>query len=354
MNAILRRLCQIPTAPFCEHRVMKWIEQWAGRNGLTARTDRFGNLLVEARPGRPRWVFVGHMDHPGLCAIEEPSPQLLRASFRGHVQASHLHRTPVIFYAGRKSVRGTIVSAKADDHGTAIEVMARMEGSVPTGAVGMFDLEVSQTTGDIFRSRAIDDIAGVAAILQALLNNRQSAEGPGLAALLTRGEEEGFIGAIAAAKDRKLLQKTDRLISIETSAMQPYAPQGKGVVIRVGDKSSVFDSAMTYQLTQIAQTLAKGKKRFAFQRALMPGGTCEATAFGAFGYRAAALCIPLGNYHNMVPGKKKIAAEFIDLNDWQSLVTLLTEVGKSSIAGDLAILRKRLTDRFRELKDRLA
>ena len=45
----------------------------------------------------------------------------------------------------------------------------------------------------------------------------------------------------------------------------------------------------------------------------MPGGTCEATVYDAYGYTAAAVCIPLGNYHNMDRGKKKIGPEYIDV-----------------------------------------
>ena len=40
------------------------------------------------------------------------------------------------------------------------------------------------------------------------------------------------------------------------------------------------------------------------------------------GHTAAALCLPLGNYHNMGP-RGRIAAEKIDLGDFASLVQLL-------------------------------
>ena len=84
--------------------------------------------------------------------------------------------------------------------------------------------------------------------------------------LLTRAEEEGFIGAIAASLQPKLLRKTDRVIAIECSAMQPYAPQGKGAIIRIGDRTSVFNSDLSYFITRQAELLAKKDKSFQYQR----------------------------------------------------------------------------------------
>ena len=100
--------------------------------------------------------------------------------------------------------------------------------------------------------------------------------------------------------------------------------EGEGVIIRVGDKTSIFNSALTYFLTRQAIALAKDDKSFCYQRALMPGGTCEATAFAALGYEATGLCLALDNYHNMVDidgvraGKRKarLAPEAISLADF--------------------------------------
>ena len=70
--------------------------------------------------------------------------------------------------------------------------------------------------------------------------------------------------------------------------MQPYAKQGDGAILRVGDRTSIFNSGLTYFLGQKADELAKRyKKTFKYQRALMPGGTCEATVYDVYGYTAA-------------------------------------------------------------------
>jgi len=46
----------------------------------------------------------------------------------------------------------------------------------------------------------------------------------------------------------------------------------------------------------------------------MQGGTCEATAYALYGYRTAAMCVALGNYHNCGPGDR-IAPEYVSLED---------------------------------------
>ena len=60
----------------------------------------------------------------------------------------------------------------------------------------------------------------------------------------------------------------------------------------------------------------------------MPGGSTETTGFMMYGYTAAALCLPLGNYHNMHP-KGHIAPEQINTEDFVNLVELLTEIATS-------------------------
>lgn len=354
MNAILRSVCAQPTAPFKEHAVIAWIRGFCRTRHLRIQEDTHGNMLItrDRSAGRqPRWVFVAHMDHPGLEAVKMAGKRRLLARFRGGVLASHLPRTPVVFFTEAGPVRGTITQATAGERGMATGATVRVEQDVLAGAPGMFDLAIAKQQGKLLHNRAIDDLAGVASALQAIVN--QKGNRAHAAALLTRGEEEGFVGAIAAARDRRLIRSTDALLSIECSAQQPVAQQGKGVVIRVGDKTSIFDSGLTYQITQIAERLAKKRKTFTFQRALMPGGTCEATAFGVYGYRAAAVCVPLGNYHNMVPGRKQIAAEYIHLGDWQCLVDLLTAIGSQPPAPDLSPLKARLEKRFAKLHKHL-
>jgi len=74
--------------------------------------------------------------------------------------------------------------------------------------------------------------------------------------------------------------------------------------------------------------------------------------YDAYGYTAASVCVALGNYHNMDVEAKRIAAEFIDVSDWQAMVELfvrLATVGHS-FAGGHQELKGRLEKRFAKLR----
>ena len=114
---------------------------------------------------------------------------------------------------------------------------------------------------------------------------------------------------------------------IEMSRSFADSPIGAGPIVRVGDASTVFDRSLTNQFSKVAHSMGKP-----WQRKLMVGGSCEATAFGAYGYASTCLCLPLGNYHNMadidgvaagtVPAR--VAPEEISVTDFHGLVRLLT------------------------------
>src|SRR5690606_20167411 len=135
----------------------------------------------------------------------------------------------------------------------------------------------------LLHAPACDDLAGVAAALTALDQARKKPELRHFGVLLTRAEEEGLLGAIAAARDGTVTPDA-RVLSIEMSRSFAVSPIGAGPVVRVGDVSSVFDADLTNQVTGVAR-----EAKLPHQRKLMAGGTCEATAFGAYGLAATGL-----------------------------------------------------------------
>src|SRR5205085_12413203 len=138
----------------------------------------------------------------------------------------------------------------------------------------------------------------------------------------------------------------------ECSSEQPYAPQGRGAIIRVGDRTSVFNSALTYFISSQAEALAKRDKRFKYQRALMPGGTCEATVYDIYGFTAASICVALGNYHNMDKRRRRIGPEYIDLGDWTSMVKLFLQLARNGHTHEPGhkLLKRRVEKRFAKLR----
>ena len=362
---ILHELCSIPTAPFVEHRVYEYVRAFArARKRLRLSTDRFGNRLLQL-PGTSRGrriVFVAHTDHPGFVARRMIEPGTVEADFRGGVLREYVEGAKVRFFDGEEQIAGVVVGTTPDKQRPTYPVRAhvRVAGrrAVPAGAPGMFDVGVGRVRGGKFHSRVCDDLAGAAAAL-AMLDELHDARPlrATVAVLLTRAEEVGFIGALAAALKPELLRRSDLVVSIECSAVQPFAPQGDGVIVRVGDRTSVFNSSLTYFLTQQAEALVKeAPKSFKYQRALMPGGSCEGTVFDAYGFTTAAACLPLGNYHNMDRQARRIAAEYVDVRDWQNMVKLFVRVARQAhkFDPDLGPLKRRLEKRFNQFRSLLS
>lgn len=370
--AVLRDMLALPTAAFVEHAVLDYIRaRCAALPGVTVRSDRYGNVLARYRRqprGPTPLVFAAHTDHPGFVARSMPDRRTLLAEFRGWVDPAYFVGTGVRFWSRGRWVRGKVRSItragklnrltgrSAPPEELAIEV----KSSVDPGSPGMWDLPEARLRGAHLHARGCDDIAGAAslvALLERLSRRRVRAEAY---CLFTRAEEVGFIGAIGASRLGTVPRRLP-IIAIETSKALPSAPQGDGPILRVGDRSSIFDPALTEFCHRVAQDLARRRKSFRFQRKLMDGGTCESTAYAAYGYRATGLCVALGHYHNMddgsaVPGggpgggRRRIASETIHLDDWRGLVDWYAALVTDAVgfrAADRG-LRARMDQRFAE------
>jgi endoglucanase len=361
---LLADLCSVPTAPFAEANVIEWVAAFAKDRKLDLQTDKWGNLLLSLgpipKPGKKRLVLAAHMDHPGFVSAAMTGPKELTAHFRGGVAAEYIvPGTKVRFFPrdGEIVAKVLSVAGQTKDRPYLTSAKLSVPTAIPAGVPGMFDFTPAKFTQTHFHSRVCDDLAGAAAALSALDALRKDKPKIPFAVLLTRAEEVGFVGAIGAVLSPQLLRKDDDLLlAIECSMEQPYAQQQHGVIIRVGDRTSIFNSSLTAFLTTTAENLAKKNKLFKYQRALMPGGTCESTVYDAWGYHSAAVCVPLGNYHNMDRAKKKLAPENVATSDYLNEVALFIELAHNAhdyAPGHLP-LKKRLTERFEEQKHLLA
>jgi len=307
--SLLRRVLSAPTAPFHEYQVAAVIaELLAAFPHVELTRDRFDNLIACYRRGRkkPRFAFAAHMDHPGW--VREKG----EAVFLGGVPAERLQSHPVEWF----------------------------------GDFGMWDLEPFRLEKGIVHARVCDDLVGCAAIVAMFAELEAKGADATVYGIFTRAEEVGFVGAIHLARHWPLPNGVC-FISLETSAPRGGAVGGKGPVIRVGDRLSVFDDATTASLIAAATEAS-----IPHQRALLDGGSCEATAMNLFGIPAAGISVLLGNYHNCPP-EKGIAPESIHLNDAKQLVALITAVtlqtpAKGGSSPGQASLKKRLLSRLRE------
>jgi len=327
---ILLDLLSLPTAPFHEQRVARYVTGFCERRGLKVRADRFGNLLTcyrkgTRRPARPL-ALSAHLDHPGFEALGRAGAGRVRARWRGGVALEYFKGSRVRFWTGRRWVRGTITSVKPLKskpgrmrRADTVEVELRGGGEVPAGSLGMWDLPQPTIRGRRVRGIACDDMGGVAGILCMLEVLCRRRAGAVVYGLFTRAEEVGFAGCLSACEAGSL-PKRCAVVGIECSKELPTARLGDGPILRVGDRMSVFSPALGEYCRSVADELARKKKGFRYQRKLMDGGSCESTAYCAYGYEAAGICLALGNYHNMDQARRRIDREYIHLEDFANMV----------------------------------
>ncbi len=322
-----------PTAPYREGEVIAWIREFAdGRPHLCLREDPDGNLELR-RAGVPTnrspLVLAAHMDHPGFRALRSRPRRAgghrVDALFLGGVPLSSFPGARARFHTPGGEIRARVERARLDRKSGEKRIVLHTKEPVPGGSYGMWDLPRFHfdRARDRIEACAVDDLAGVAAILAMFdaVDRIDPSRRADVRGVFTRAEEVGFVGALAIAANRRL-PAAARIVAIEASMALPEAPQGAGPIVRVGDRTSVFDDALTRAVSAVAQELAGPRGTgFAWQRKLMDGGTCESTAYQRFGYACTGMCLPLGNYHNVGRGGR-IAPESIRLSDLVGMVRL--------------------------------
>lgn len=318
--SIARALLVNPTAPFFEDLPAAHVRSFADERGLVHSTDAAGNIVVRFGTGTPL-VLVAHLDHPGFHTTPG-DVGVVDLTFKGGLAAVNaLPDAPVRFFR-RGEVepvgRGRLVDTAADDRGfLATATAGVVEGEVADFA--MWDLPDWSIEDGRITARVCDDLLGCAAILSVLDDVATSQPSTCVWGLFTRAEEEGFLGAFEAIRLETVPKDAD-VLSLECSKALPHAPQGGGVIVRVGDRMSIFDPSLTAAMEAAAGTV----DGLPFQRRLMDGGACEATAFCAAGYRASGIAVPLGGYHNASDGEPGIVAETVMVDDYLGEVQLLT------------------------------
>jgi len=338
------RLLRVPTAPFFEQGVQREIEAICREENLPLRRDRFGNLYVKwaSAPRLRPLVLAAHMDHPGFEILGAASQGRWRARFQGGVPESFFKAgTPVRLMPG--DVPGKL--GKRLDAPKDYELIpAHPSAAKPVFAV--WDLQPVRLEQGLLRARGCDDVVGCASALAVLIHLKRMGAPAHVVAVLSRAEEVGFYGALALAAERNIPSRA-LVISLETSKEVPPVRMGQGAILRVGDRASVFDSEASRFLGEVAADLQAADPHFLYQRALMSGGTCEATAYLEHGYQSTGMCVALGHYHNCGP-RNRIAEEFVSFEDVRGMVRWLCAAALAMPA--YRQFTGKLTKRLRQLR----
>ena len=365
-------LTSLPTAAGREWRVQAYLDAWlkARSRSLDWKRDADGNLLVTRktrgrRRGGPKPLLItAHLDHPAFVVTEiAEDGRTIDAQFRGGVHDPYFEDARVEFLdRDDTAVRGRIVELRQADDACPFKTvtvrLARRHPGLASGDVGRWAFPEPRITGKgerrVLRTHACDDLAAAAAALCAFdrIRTRKGQEHVGL--LFTVAEEVGFVGAIGAATNG-LVPKNARLVCLENSRSFPESPIHGGPIVRVGDRLTVFSPDLTNDISAVCTQHAATRPAFRWQRKLMPGGACEATAFASFGFASTCLCLPLGNYHNMqdIDGVQaggrpaKVGQEFIGIDDYHGLIEMLELVADRL---DAAVSENTLGKRLRRLR----
>ena len=357
----LMQVTALPTASGNERHVIDWISAWtAARPDLRQYRDHAGNLILERttppdQSSRRPLYITAHLDHPAFVIERVVGERVLEASFRGGVNEPYFANARLrVFSVDATQRLGTIVKhERGEPFPTCTLHLDEPCTTIRTGDIARWDLPDPAIDGDLIHTHACDDLSAVAAALAALERLRSRPDAAHVRLLFTRAEEIGFIGAIAACK-LGTIDTNARVIALENSRSFAESPIGAGPIVRVGDRISVFHPGLTAAVGKVAEKLAEARpdragaspRPFKWQRKLMPGGACEASAYQCYGYESTCVCLPLGNYHNMADLDRvgagdpeavrsaRVAREFISVADYKGMIDLLVACGTRLAAAE--------------------
>jgi endoglucanase len=379
--ALALELTGVPTASGREHHVLAYLDRWLStRPHLCRQADPAGNWVltpaVDGRPlherslgGQPLFI-TGHLDHPAFVVERVVAPGVYELSFRGGVMEVFFDRAPVVIHASEPGnplatapVAATITERTARQSPAGQHYLAEADAGreACVGDIVTWRLDAPEIDPHgLIRTHACDDLAAVAAALcaidelaPALIASAMAGRPtPDVRVLLTRAEEIGFVGAIAACK-HATMPVGSRVVALENSRAFPESPVGGGPIVRVGDRMSVFTPWLTDACAKRAEEVfggpslpkaseTAGTRTRPWQRKLMAGGACEASVFCHSGYDATCICLPLGNYHNMphlaelqagtydraALGPPRAACEYVHKDDYLAMIDLLVALGE--------------------------
>lgn len=336
----LHDLLSIPTAPFREGFVIQWMISELKKNKVPFFQDEMGNIVVgfksslfykkrlSKKSKSPLTLFIAHLDHPGFHGERWTSDNNLETIWHGGTPAQSIDGAEIWVSHPKSSemIPGRILTHELHSHGKSIhkatvELEKPFQDCAAKDLFGAFRFQSSVwEEGDLLYTKAADDLIGAYSILETAIRlwKTKSPARLNFAGLLSRAEEVGFIGTLRHLEEfyKKPAKTSVVCVSLETSKTLPGAEIGKGPVVRLGDRTTIFHGAYSHLFSRLAQKLLPN----AHQKRIMDGGSCEGTAATVYGLPTIAISVPLGNYHNQ--GENGPAPEFVSVNDIAGMQTL--------------------------------
>ena len=222
-------LLALPTAAYHEHFVVAAIRKYlARREQISCTADRFGNLHLIYRGSSRRLqtpiVATAHLDHPALGWVSNRGKREFEFESLGRLPANRIVGALVCIYNVKSDDVEPCIRAKVTGSVAGTQPRFRVKADprqhtdlVGPGSFAVWDLPPLQRRGHRIYARACDDLAGVAVGLCWL--DRLLERGAPVTAelLLTRAEEIGFGGMLAAVRGNGL-NRNGIYLNIECSS----------------------------------------------------------------------------------------------------------------------------------------
>jgi putative aminopeptidase FrvX len=334
---ILREMVLVPGVSGHEGPAADYVQKMLP-SGLKIERDAMHNVWFTVGSGKPHILFVAHVDELGWTVDKVTPEGRVRVKQGGGILPQTVEARPVLIYTSKGVVPGIVAPRPGYDArpaqgetpeppftaerfdiylGVGTEAEARALG-VAEGDSVTAKKTITDFAPGLMATRAVDDRAGCAALLDAALRLKPDAvKGKTVTFAWDVQEETGLFGASELAKTLRpdYVFAIDTFVSTDSpleSKRLAYLPVGKGAVLRAIDSSNVTPKAEIRKVLAIAE-----KRKIPVQVGNSRGGN-DGSVFLAGG----AVDIPLswpGSYaHSLI--------EKIDRRDLEALADLILAI----------------------------
>jgi len=334
---ILREIVLVPGVSGHEGPVSDFIEK-ALPPGFKVQRDAMHNVWFTIGSGRPHILFVAHSDELGWIVDKITPEGRVRVKPGGGILPQTVEARPVLIHTTRGPVSGIVAPRPGYDErrpqtdapeapfavenfdiylGVGSEAEARALGVIEGDSITAKKTMVDFAPG-LMATRAVDDRAGCAALLDAALRLKGDVlRGKTVTFAWDVQEETGLFGAAELAKSMKpdFVFAIDTFVSTDSpleSKRFAFLPVGKGAVLRAVDSSNVTPK------TEIRKVMAIAKRHGIPVQVGNSRGGNDGSVF----LRGGAIDIPLswpGSYaHSLI--------EKIDRRDLEALSDLILAI----------------------------
>ncbi|MBN1938219.1 MAG: M20/M25/M40 family metallo-hydrolase [Candidatus Aminicenantes bacterium] len=330
---LLREILMVPGISSQEKPAADWIQARLPK-GVKVERDAKHNVWFTVGSGKPHILFVAHTDELGMT-VEAISPDgIVKLKGRGGFLPQALEGRPFVIQTAKGPVEGIILprpdymerapkpfapAAYELFLGVSSEKEARGLG-VAEGQAVIYKKKIIDLTDEILAARAVDDRAGCAAVLAAVLELDLAAIKDRTVTFAWDVEEE--IGLFGATELSKVL-KPDYVFAVDTfvSSDDPldnrrfgYAPLGKGLVFRAMDSSNLVPKPELQNIISLAE-----RKGIPYQVSNSRGGN-DGSVFLAGGAVDIPLSWPGAHAHSFI--EKIVKSDLRALTDLIKAIAL--------------------------------